>query len=249
MLRKDTRRGFSPSHDLAEIAKFDAMAAAWRDPDGAYRVVHAFNRARVTWLTGVLECLVGPMATTHPRLLDVGCATGLVSEAMAVRGAQVTGIDAAARNVALAQACAAKAGLAVDYRVALPEELAGEGYRIVLALEVVEHVLDKDAFLRAVFACAAQDGVVAIATLNRTLLSWLIGIVMAEYVLRWLPKGTHDWRSFVKPSEIDRIAAASGYGRVAETGFTFNPLRWRWQTVKSLSVNYMLVYQSLDIKR
>jgi 2-polyprenyl-6-hydroxyphenyl methylase/3-demethylubiquinone-9 3-methyltransferase len=144
----------------------------------------------------------------------------------------------------IARTCAKKAGLAIEYRLATPEEVAMEGtvkYQIVLALEVVEHVEDLPVFLDALFGCARKDGTVVVATLNRTRRSWLTGIWLAEHVLGWLPKGTHSWDKFVKPAELDVVAQKYGFRRVRETGLTFNPLKWKWVTTRSLAVNYMIV--------
>ncbi|RYD50602.1 MAG: bifunctional 2-polyprenyl-6-hydroxyphenol methylase/3-demethylubiquinol 3-O-methyltransferase UbiG [Sphingobacteriales bacterium] len=241
MLRKDIKKALSRSLDPAEIAKFDTMATEWRNPTGAYHVIHAFNAARLGWLFKVLA----PGKSMH--LLDVGCATGLVSEAFARQGVRVKGIDASERNITLARTCARRAGLPITYAVATPEDIATATpatYSHVLALEVVEHVADANLFLDAVFRCAKPGGTVVIATLNRTWRSWLLGIIMAEYILGWLPRHTHAWHKFVKPQDIDTLAATHGFTCVAHTGFTFHPLRWRWVPVHSRAVNYINVYQS-----
>ena len=241
MLRKDIPRTFTPSLDPAEVARFNALAAQWRNPDGVFRAVHAFNRARVAWLVRSL----GPLAPAERKIIDVGCATGLVSEELARLGGEVTGIDASERNIAIAQTCAREAGLDITYEVATPEKMAGDKpchYTHALALEVVEHVADVTAFLDGVFGCVRPDGRVVVATLNRTWRSWLLGIVLAEYVLKWLPRGTHEWARFVTPQELDRIAARHGFVREVQTGLIFNPFAWRWTTMRSLAVNYMIVY-------
>ncbi len=242
MLRKDTKRLLPSSVKATEAAKFNAMAAEWRNPSGAFKVVHAFNATRLEWLFKKLESTL----RHQQKVLDVGCATGLVSEAFAQRGHTVKGIDVAERNITIARTCAQKAGLTIDYQLEAPEETAATtpaAYDIVLALEVVEHVEDLEAFLDAVFRCVTPQGTVVLATLNRTWLSWVIGIVMAEYVLRWLPKGTHSWHHFVTPKQLDAAAARHSLSCVAQTGITFNPIRWRWQTTRSLAVNYMKLYR------
>lgn len=238
MLRKDLHKPFTSSADPREIAKFNATAAEWRSPTGAYRVVHAFNAMRLNWLFKT----IGQPST----LLDAGCATGLVSEAFCRRGTFVTGIDVAERNIQIARQCAHQSGLDIDYRLATPEETAAlqpQHFDAVLALEVAEHVQNLDGFVDALFTCVKPSGMVAIATLNRTWQSWFIGIFMAEHVLGWLPKGTHAWQNFVKPETLDSAAARFGFERVAQSGVTFNPFRWRWQLSHNLNVNYMVVYR------
>jgi 2-polyprenyl-6-hydroxyphenyl methylase/3-demethylubiquinone-9 3-methyltransferase len=176
--------------------------------------------------------------------LDVGCGAGLVAEPMARLGAAVVGIDASARNVAIAERHARAGGLDITYRNALPEALGSEGrtYDIVLSLEVVEHVADLDAFLDACARLLAPGGVMVIGTLNRTLRSFAVAIVGAEYVLRWLPRGTHDWRKFVQPVELTDRLAASGLVPVAETGVVFDPLRRRWNIRPDMAVNYLAAF-------
>lgn len=243
MLRKDTKRLLAASVSPEQSAKFNVMATEWRNPHGAFKVVHAFNAARLQWLFNALN-----LPQTPQNVLDVGCATGLVAEAFAQQGHTVMGIDVAERNILLARTCAANAGLGITYTLAAPEDLAAttpQTYNIVLALEVVEHVENLESFLNAVFRCAHPQGTVVIATLNRTWQSWLIGIVVAEYVLRWLPKGTHSWQHFVTPAQLAKAAAQHGFQPVAQTGFTFNPLRWRWQTTSSLAVNYMQLFKKM----
>ena len=246
MLRKDIKKPLPSGVDAQEIAKFNAMASAWRDPQGAFRVVHAFNKARLAWLQTTLAKLLNVKDFKDIKLLDAGCATGLVSERFAQVGAIVTGIDAAERNIEIARQCAQLAGLDIDYQLATPEEYAQsspQSYDLVFALEVVEHVADLPSFLDALFRCVKPDGLVVIATLNRTWLAWLLSIVMAEYVLGWLPKGTHDWRRFVTPKELDACANRHNFSRIAETGLGLKPWRRQWATVRSLSANYMVVYR------
>lgn len=251
MLRKDILKSRRPGDtaDPAEVARFEALADEWWNPAGAFRTVHAFNAARVAWLSEALPPLFDRRQdSARPldglRLLDVGCGAGLVCEPMARLGAQVTGIDAAERNVRVATRHAEKAGLAIAYRQALPETLVAEGERfdLVLSLEVVEHVADVEAFLAALAGLTAPGGAVVIGTLNRTARSFALAIVGAEYVLGWLPRGTHDWRRFVRPDDVDRALAAHGLAPVAKQGLVFDPLRWRWRASPDLAVNYLAVY-------
>jgi 2-polyprenyl-6-hydroxyphenyl methylase/3-demethylubiquinone-9 3-methyltransferase len=234
--------------DPAEIARFAAIAEEWWDPDGKFRPLHRFNPVRLQWLRDRIAGRFGrdtladrPLAGL--QLLDIGCGGGLLAEPMARLGATVTGIDATRRNVEVARLHAERMGLAIEYRFATAEELAAEGRRfdVVLNMEVVEHVADRDAFLDAASALVAPGGLMAVATLNRTAKSWLLAIVGAEYVLRWLPRGTHEWRKFVRPSEIAGGLRRNGLAVEAMTGVAFDPLRDRWSLAPGdLDVNYML---------
>lgn len=241
MLRKDRRTAPSATADPAEIRRFDALADEWRKPDGRFKVVQTFHRARSSWLLAKLPIWVGRPLAGLP-VLDVGCATGLMSEDLAARGCQVTAIDAAGRNIEIARHHARKRGFAIDYQHAVVEDVEGE-WPVVITLEVVEHVLDLEAFLEATFLRVRAGGICVIATLNRTGLSWLTAIVGAEYVLGWLPKGTHRWRSFVKPEELIRIAGRYGFEPIERTGFTCMPLLSEWRPTTSLGINYAMVFR------
>ncbi|MGE0718567.1 MAG: bifunctional 2-polyprenyl-6-hydroxyphenol methylase/3-demethylubiquinol 3-O-methyltransferase UbiG [Alphaproteobacteria bacterium] len=234
--------------DPAEVARFAAIAEEWWDPDGKFRPLHRFNPVRLEWLRDRIAARFGrdvmadrPLAGL--RLLDIGCGGGLLAEPMARLGADVTAIDAAERNVAVARLHAAQMGLAIDYRHAAAEELvaAGERFDVVLTMEVVEHVADRETFLAAAAALVAPGGMMALATLNRTPKAWLLAIVGAEYVLRWLPRGTHEWRRFVKPSEAAGALRRAGLTVATVTGVAYDPLRDRWRlAADDLDVNYML---------
>ncbi len=247
MLRKDIRKpsALAATSDPAEIARFNALADEWWKPDGAFKVVHAFNAARVAHLSARLPALIGsspgggePLAGM--RLLDVGCGAGIVTEPLSYLGAECIGIDAAERNVQVAARHAAKTGASVRYRHALPEDLAGEPpFDIVLSLEVIEHVADVGQFLDALAPLVAPGGIIVIGTLNRTAASWAKAIIGAEYVLGWLPRGTHDWRKFVKPSEIASGLARHGFEELERAGVSLNPLTMRWIVSNDCSVNYL----------
>ena len=233
--------------DREEIARFSALAAEWWDPDGNFRPLHRLNPVRLAWMRERLCRKFGRDARSLRALdgldlLDVGCGGGLVAEPLARIGARVTGIDAADRNIAAAAAHAREAGLAIDYRAMTAEALAEEGRRFdaVIALEIVEHVADVGLFLRACTRLARPGGALFFATLNRTARSFLFAIVGAEYVLRWLPRGTHRWDRFIRPSELADGLAAEGAAVADLTGVSYEPVRDVWRLSRDLSVNYML---------
>jgi 2-polyprenyl-6-hydroxyphenyl methylase/3-demethylubiquinone-9 3-methyltransferase len=236
------------SVDPEEVARFAAMAEAWWDPAGKFAPLHRFNPVRIAFIRDRVTARLGrdprdPRPLQGVRLLDIGCGGGLLAEPMARLGATVTGIDAAGRNVEVARLHAREADLEIDYRHATVESLAeaGEQFDVVLNMEVVEHVADRDAFLGACAAVLAPDGVMFVATLNRTAKAFALAIVGAEYVLGWLPRGTHDWRKFVRPSEL--AAALRPHGlRIAElAGVSYNPLADRWSLGRDIGVNYLAV--------
>ncbi|WP_439817676.1 bifunctional 2-polyprenyl-6-hydroxyphenol methylase/3-demethylubiquinol 3-O-methyltransferase UbiG [Zavarzinia sp. CC-PAN008] len=246
MLRKDERRPYplaAGTADPVEVARFNALADEWHKPDGAFKRVHAFNAARVGHLAARLPVLCGrDPAGLLPlgglRLLDVGCGAGLVAEAMVRLGAEVTGVDAAERNIQVARRHAASGGLDIAYRQALAEDVDGT-FDIVLSLEVVEHVADLTQFLGALGRCVAPGGVLVIGTLNRTLRSFVKAIVGAEYVMRWLPRGTHDWRKFVRPQELEAGLGRHGFSVLERTGVGFNPLTGQWTLGADTSATYL----------
>lgn len=237
------------SVDPEEIAKFTAMAEAWWDPDGKFRPLHRFNPVRLAYIRDRLCSHFGrdpkderPLAGL--RLLDIGCGGGLLSEPLARLGAEMTGLDAAEKNIRIASLHAAESKLDIDYRHATAEDLAaaGESFDAVLNMEVVEHVADVDSFLGASAALVRPGGVMVVATLNRTPKSFLLAIVGAEYVLRWLPRGTHEWRRFVRPSELSQGLRRAGLEIAEMTGVAFNPLTDRWRLApRDLDVNYMIL--------
>jgi 2-polyprenyl-6-hydroxyphenyl methylase/3-demethylubiquinone-9 3-methyltransferase len=236
------------SVDAAELAKFAAMAESWWDPAGKFRPLHKLNPTRIAFVRDSLAARLGrdplaPQPLRGLRLLDIGCGGGLLSEPMARLGAAVTGIDPTARNIGIARHHAEQSGLPIDYRVATAEDLAAgtERFDAILNMEVVEHVADLDAFVAACGGLLAEGGVMFVATINRTPKSFLFAIVGAEYVLRWLPRGTHDWRKFVRPSELAAAARRAGADVDRLTGVSYDPLRDRWNLSDDLDVNYMAV--------
>jgi len=237
----------SASVDPAETAKFAAMAEAWWDPQGKFRPLHKFNPTRIAFIRDRVAARHGrhplaPQPLADLRLLDIGCGGGLLAEPMTRLGARVTGIDAVERNIAIARLHAERSGLAIDYRTATPEELVADDVKfdVILNMEVVEHVADRAAFLGACCELLADDGLMVIATLNRTAKAFALAIVGAEYVLGWLPRGTHDWRKFVRPSELAAGLRPHGLEFRELTGVTYNPVADKWSLSRDLDVNYML---------
>jgi 2-polyprenyl-6-hydroxyphenyl methylase/3-demethylubiquinone-9 3-methyltransferase len=233
--------------DPAEIARFAALADDWWDPNGRFKPLHRFNPVRLGFIRDRLVRHFGrdPAALTPftgLRLLDVGCGGGLIAEPMARLGATVTGIDATDKNIRVAALHAARAGLDIDYRCEAAEDLAarGERFDVVLNLEVVEHVVAVEPFIAACSQLLAPGGAMIVATLNRTAKAWALAIVGAEYILGWLPRGTHRWEKFVRPAEL---AAALRHNRldIAElTGVSYDPLAGEWSLSRDLAVNYMV---------
>lgn len=237
------------SVESSEVHKFAADAGEWWDPDGKFRPLHRINALRVRFVRDTVCRRFDRDATSLTPLaglsvLDVGCGGGLLAEPMARLGASVTGIDAAARGIEVARHHAAKKGIEIDYRVGTAEELAAGApgkYDIVLAMEVVEHVADLSVFLAACGTLVRSGGLLFVATLNRTAKAMLLGVIGAEYVLRWLPRGTHDWRKFVRPSELKRELSAAGVQLTDLAGVSYNPLTDRWSISGDVDVNYIAV--------
>ncbi|WP_431861555.1 bifunctional 2-polyprenyl-6-hydroxyphenol methylase/3-demethylubiquinol 3-O-methyltransferase UbiG [Azospirillum sp.] len=233
--------------DSDEIARFSAMAAEWWDPTGKFRPLHKFNPTRLAYIRDTVCRRLGRNPDTARALeglsvVDIGCGGGLLAEPIARMGADVLGVDASERNVGTAAAHAAETGTAVEYRAATAEALVAEGrtFDVVLAMEVLEHVADVDLFLKSCAALMKPDGVLFFATLNRTAKSYALAIVGAEYILRWLPAGTHDWRKFLRPSEIARGIRAHGLEVKELTGMAYNPIADSWRLApRDLDVNYM----------
>ena len=233
--------------DAAEIARFEAMAAEWWDPEGKFKPLHMLNPCRLGYVVDQIAAEFGrdPKARqpfAGLRLLDIGCGGGLLSEPMARLGAEVTGVDAAARNIPVARLHAEQSELAIDYRHGTAEALvaAVEQFDVVLNMEVIEHVPDPAAYLAACRALLKPGGLMICSTLNRNAKSWLMAIVGAEVVMRWLPRGTHDWRRFITPDELFALLSGAGLTPVDRKGFVFDPLGWNWRiSDRDLSVNYV----------
>jgi 2-polyprenyl-6-hydroxyphenyl methylase/3-demethylubiquinone-9 3-methyltransferase len=236
------------SIDADEVARFEAMAETWWDPDGPFKPLHRFNPVRLRFIRdravahfGRDPSVLAPL--TGLAVLDIGCGGGLICEPMARLGAAVTGIDPSAKNVGTARTHAAATGLEIDYRATTAEALAEDGLRfdMVLNLEVVEHVADVDGFLAASADLLKPGGLMICATLNRTLKSLAMAKVGAEYVLRWLPRGTHDWRKFLTPAELAGSLRRAGLSVTALQGVSYVPFRDEWRLGADTGVNYMAV--------
>jgi 2-polyprenyl-6-hydroxyphenyl methylase / 3-demethylubiquinone-9 3-methyltransferase len=234
--------------DPAEIERFSRIAGEWWDPKGKFAPLHQLNPVRIGYLRdrAAAHWQRDPLSGAPLEgldLLDIGCGGGLLCEPMTRLGARVTGIDAAQRNIATAALHAEGQDLAIDYRATTAEALAASGkqYDIVLALEIVEHVADVELFLRCCGGLVKPGGLLFLSTLNRTAKAWALAIAGAEYVLRWLPRGTHDWRKFLKPSEVVRGLRGGGIEAQEMVGVVYSPLSRAWSLSKSdLDVNYML---------
>jgi 2-polyprenyl-6-hydroxyphenyl methylase/3-demethylubiquinone-9 3-methyltransferase len=234
--------------DAAEIARFAAIAAEWWDDAGPMRPLHKLNPTRLQWIKGAICERLGrdPMsadALTGVSILDVGCGAGILAEPLARMGAAVTGIDPSPELVAAAKLHANEGGLAIDYRAATAEQLgaAGEQYDVVTALEVVEHVTDVPAFVAACGALVKPGGLTIFSTINRTMKAFLLAIVGAEYVLRWLPRGTHAYDKLVTPDELAEAFRAAGLEPGADTGIMYVPFADEFRLTRDLDVNYMMV--------
>ena len=233
--------------DPAEVAKFEAMAAEWWDPHGKFKPLHMLNPCRLDYITAQIAAefdrdLTSPKPFAGLRLLDIGCGGGLLSEPMARLGAEVVGADAAEGNIPVARIHAEHSGLTIDYRHTTAEDLAaaGEQFDVVLNMEVVEHVADPLTYLAACHDLLKPGGLMVCSTINRNPKSFAVAIVGAEVVMRWLPRGTHDWRKFITPDELVALIREAGLDPVDRKGMVFNPVKWSWSmSERDLSVNYV----------
>ncbi|MCM2293542.1 bifunctional 2-polyprenyl-6-hydroxyphenol methylase/3-demethylubiquinol 3-O-methyltransferase UbiG [Allorhizobium sp. BGMRC 0089] len=234
--------------DQTEVDRFSAMAAEWWDPSGKFKPLHKFNPVRLAYIRDKLSDHFGRDAKEHQplkglRVLDIGCGGGLLSEPVARMGANVLGADASEKNIGIARAHAAQSGVGVDYRAVTAEELAaaGETFDVILNMEVVEHVADVDFFISTCAGMVAPGGLMLIATINRTLKAAALAIGACEYVLGWLPRGTHQYEKLVRPDELEKPILASGMEVVEKTGVFFNPFLNRWNLSSDTDVNYMML--------
>ncbi|GGB92342.1 ubiquinone biosynthesis O-methyltransferase [Marivita lacus] len=233
--------------DPSEIAKFEAMAAEWWDPNGKFKPLHMMNPVRLDYVTTQIaeeydRDLEHALPFTELRILDIGCGGGLLCEPMARLGATVVGVDAGGSNIPVARAHAQQSGLDIDYRHTTAEAMgnAGELFDVILNMEVVEHVADPLAYLTACQRLLKPGGLHLCSTINRNAKSFAAAIVGAEFIMRWLPKGTHDWAKFITPDELYALLRQAGLDPVDRKGFQFNPVSWRWNlSDRDLSVNYV----------
>jgi 2-polyprenyl-6-hydroxyphenyl methylase / 3-demethylubiquinone-9 3-methyltransferase len=242
------RHAGAASVDPDEVEQFARLGAQWWNPRGPMAALHKFNPVRLGYIRDQatahfshdpkkLDCLSGL------RILDIGCGGGILSEPLARLGAQVVGADPSEENIAVAAGHAKECGISVDYRATTAEDLAaqGEQFDVVLAMEVVEHVTNVEEFVATCASMVKPGGLMIAATLNRTMKSFALAIVGAEYILRWLPRGTHQWDKFVTPEELERALVAGGLRVIAERGVIYNLLADRWQLSDDMDVNYMMV--------
>lgn len=242
-----TAQAGTSSVDAAEIAKFEAMATEWWNPEGKFKPLHMLNPCRLDYITSQIAAEFGRdlgalMPFAGLRILDIGCGGGLLCEPMARLGATVVGVDAAPRNIPVARLHAEQSGLTIDYRIGTAEGLAAahEAFDVVLNMEVVEHVADPLAYLTACQALLRPGGLHLCSTLNRNPKSWVFAIMGAEQIMRWLPRGTHDWRKFITPDELYDLLRRAGLSPVDRKGMVFNFAGWSWRlSPRDLSVNYV----------
>lgn len=241
--------------DASEIAKFEAMAEEWWDPQGKFKPLHRFNPTRIEYIRNTIAEHVGTDPFNEPlrdlSLLDIGCGGGLLCEPMCRLGANVTGLDASEKNIRIASVHADKQELDITYQAGTAEALAGldgdkrvdpkRRYQIVLAMEIVEHVADVPLFIEACCRLVKPGGLLFMATINRTVTSLLTAKIGAEYILRWLPKGTHEWNKFLRPSELVMNMEPHGVQLKQLQGVTYQPLSGDWKLSDNLAVNYMVV--------
>jgi 2-polyprenyl-6-hydroxyphenyl methylase/3-demethylubiquinone-9 3-methyltransferase len=240
----------STTLDPAEVEKFSKMAAEWWNPHGKFGVLHVFNPVRLSY---VKEQACARFARdpfdSRPfsglRFLDIGCGGGLLTEPMARLGAEIVGVDPSEKNIKTATVHALETELAIDYRCCTAEDLAaaGEKFDVILNMEVIEHVKDPQAFTQICVGMLKPEGLMFVATISRTLKSFGLAIIGAEYILGWLPKGTHHWEKFIKPDELKSWLGDNNVTVKGETGVTYHPLANAWKRSRDMDVNYMLVAQ------
>jgi len=225
--------------DPEEVEKFSRIADEWWDLNGKFKPLHKFNPIRVNYIKNQIKDL------KNSKILDIGCGGGLVTEEFAKLGADITGIDASDKNIKVASLHAQKSKLDINYICTSAEDLVKEGkqYDVVFALEIIEHVADVDEFIKSCSKLVKKDGLFFVATINRTIKSLALAKFATEYILRWLPIGTHDWNKFLKPSEIENIAKENSLKLTHQSGFSYNILKDEWKETNDLNINYICLYK------
>ena len=228
-----------------EIQKFSNLADQWWDVKGKFKPLHLFNPIRIEYITDQIKLHFNLKSREHNylnglKILDIGCGGGLISEPMARLGANVTGIDASEKNIKVAEIHSKKSGLKIKYLNKSPEQLKHEEFDVILNLEVVEHVENVDLYMSSCKNLLKKNGLMFTATLNRTFISYLKAIIGAEYILRWLPIGTHDWNKFIKPEELEKNLEDKNFRTIDIKGLEFNPIKKKWKKSENLSVNYII---------
>jgi len=229
-----------------EIQKFSKLADEWWDVKGKFKPLHMFNPIRIEYITDNIKKHLKIENNKNfflegLNILDIGCGGGLISEPMARLGANVTGIDASEKNINVARLHSKKSGLQINYLNKSPENLnEKEKYDIILNLEIVEHVEDVNLYIRSCYKLLKKNGIMFTATLNRSFISYLKAIIGAEYILRWLPIGTHDWNKFIKPEELEQLLNQEKFSTLNLKGLKFNPFSQKWKKSNDLSVNYII---------
>ena len=238
---------YNESIDNSEISKFQAMAEEWWDPNGKFKPLHMLNPCRLTYiLDQIMSHYLIEDGQSLPlaglRVLDIGCGGGLLSEPMARLGAEVVGADPAERNIPVAKVHAEQSGLSIDYRHTTAEELAkqSEKFNVILNMEVVEHVANPASYIEVCYSLLEDNGLMMCSTINRNIKSYLNAIIGAEYIMKWLPKGTHDWNKFLSPDELSDLLEKAGFRIVDKKGFVFSKIFWKWTiSANDLSINYV----------
>ena len=229
-----------------EIQKFSKLADEWWDVKGKFKPLHMFNPIRIEYITKKIKDHFKLVNTKNNflsgiKILDIGCGGGLISEPMARLGGQVTGIDAAEKNIKVAKLHSEKSNLKINYLKKSPEEMnEDEKFDVILNLEIVEHVEDLNLYIKTCNKLLKKQGLMFTATLNRTITSYFKAIIGAEYILRWLPIGTHDWNKFLKPEELESLLLSFKFSTIDLSGFEFNPIFQKWKISRDLSVNYII---------
>ena len=229
-----------------EIQKFSDLAEEWWDVNGKFKPLHMFNPVRIEYIIENIKkhfkiSQNEPSFLEGLNILDIGCGGGLISEPMARLGANVTGIDASIKNINIAQIHSKRSGLKINYITASPENLSNkEKFDIILNLEIVEHVENVNLYIKSCSQLLKKNGLMFTATLNRSFISYVKAIIGAEYILRWLPIGTHDWNKFIKPEELENFLSQEEFSTKDIKGLKFNPFLKKWRRSNDLSVNYII---------